>query len=427
MNATVQWVSTQDRRLMTMRAYRTIGKGLLIVLAGVLLGVLTVAVSSSGVGEDDFLVYWSAARLLTTGGNPYDPLALRTLERETRPGRGEEYGRAFASWNPPWLLVVLLPFGLLPFDLSVLLWKLCSIGLIVAASALTWRMLTEPADRRGILLVAGVSLWSGQALSALVLGQVSSLVLMALVLGAWWLHTSRDRLAGAALFLATIKPQVTYLVLLLLLLWVIRHRRWQVLWGMIAVAAMSMAIVWIVFPRWVPAYVNLLSGHRSLLFQYATATVGSLVEALWGTNLFRFAGLLLLPFVPSLLQLVDSWGWLTAMNAALLISVPLAPYGFNADQVVLFPAIIQIISWLWRRDLPLRRAWMIGGGLAAVCLASFAMLFISFRYCYWFALIPLALAGLYAAAWNQRTAPPAASVLNSLAAALDSTSTMNTG
>jgi hypothetical protein len=411
---------------MTMHAYRTIGKGLLIVLAGVLLAVLTVAVSSSGVGEDDFLAYWSAVRLLATGGNPYDPLALRTLERDTRPGRGEEYGRAFASWNPPWLLVVLLPFGLMPFDLAVLVWKLCSIGLIVAASALTWRMLTEPADRRGILLVAGVSLWSGQALSALVLGQVSILVLIGLVMGAWWLHAGRDQLAGAALFLATIKPHVTYLVLLLLLLWMIRYRRWQVLLGMIAAGAMSIMIVWLMSPGWMPAYFNILSGNRSLFFDNITSTVGYLAYALWGTDQFRFAGLLLLPFAFLLVRIADSQGWLTAMNVALLISVPLAPYGFNADQVVLFPAIIQIISWLWRRELPLRWAWMIGGGLAAVYLASFAMLFISFRYSYWFALIPLALAGLYAAAWKQRTAPPAASVLNSLAAAQNPTPTTST-
>jgi len=399
---------------------------MLIVLAGVLIGVLTVAVFADGVGESDFLAYWSAARLLATGDNPYDAVALRTLQHETRPQREPVRGTAFASWNPPWLLVVLMPLGLLPFDIAVTVWKLCNIGLILAASALTWQMLTEPLDKRGILFVMSVSLWSGQALSAIIVGQVSSLVLLGLVLGAWWLRAGRDRLAGAALFLATIKPHVTYLVLWVLLLWVVRHRRWQVLWGMIAAGAIAITIVWTIFPRWVWAYLDLLNGHRFLFFQYTTPTVGSLAYTLWGTNMFRFAGLLLLPLAFSLVQLADSRGWLTAMNVALLISIPLALYGFNSDQVVLFPAMVQVIFWLWRRELSLRSARLISGGLIVVYLASFGMLVIeNRRHGYWFSLIPLALAALYAAAWKQRTGTQAASVLSPHRAGQNSMSTTN--
>jgi hypothetical protein len=390
-----------------MRGYETAGTALLVVLAAALVGVLAVAVSAEGVGEPDFLVYWSAARLLASGNNPYDPVALQSLQKRTRPERGQEYGRAFASWNPPWLLVALLPFGLLPFDSAVPAWMLCNVALIAAASVLTWRMVARSSDKRGILLVVTVCLWSGPALSAIVLGQVSSLGLVGLVLGARWLHSGRDRLAGAALLLATIKPHVVYLVLFVFMLWVIRHRRWQVVCGMIAAVAISMAILWARFPPWASAYFDLLTEHRSMLFKYATSTIGGLAYALWGTHAFRFAGLLLLPSAAYLARIADSLGWLTAMNVALLVSVPLALYGFNADQVVLLPAILQIISWLWRRELSARWAWVIGGGLTVVCVASLAMLAVSYRYCYWFALLPLALAGLYAVACKQRTPTPA--------------------
>lgn len=374
----------------------------LAALIGVLLAVLTVAVFAEGVGEDDFVAYWSAARLLAMGENPYDPVALRDLQRQTRPDRGQEYGRAFASWNPPWLLAILLPFGLLPFDIAVHLWVLCNIGLIAAASVLTWQMLTGPSDRQSGPLVAAVSLGSAQALSVILLGQVVSLVLVGLVLGMVWLRGHRYKLAGAALFLTTIKPHVTYLALLLLLLWTIRHRRWGVVWGMLAAGALSMMIVSVVFPRWALAYLQLLSDHQPMLLQYATPTVGGLAHALWDTQLFRFAGLLLLPLAPSLVRLADSRGWLTAMNVTLLISVPLAVYGFGYDQVVLLPAMLQMVSWLRHGELPARMARAIGVGCVLVYAASFAMVIVSYRYGYWFVLIPVALAGLYALAYKVR-------------------------
>ncbi len=376
----------------------------LAALIALLVAVLTVAVFAEGIGEDDFVAYWSAARLLATGQNPYDPAALLDLQYLTRPDRGQEYGRAFASWNPPWLLAILLLLGLLPFDLAVRLWVLCNIVLIAAASALTWHLLTESWDKQSSLLVTAVSLGSAQALSLILVGQVVGLVLMGLVLGAVCLRDHRDEWAGAALFLASIKPHVTYLALLLLLLWTIRHRRWGVLWGMLAAGVLSMMIVSAMFPRVALAYVQLLTAHQPLLFQYATPTVGGLVHALFGTQLFRFAGLLLLPFAPSLVRLADSRGWLTAMNVALLISVPLAVYGFGFDQIVLLPAMLQIVSWLWRRELPLRMARVIGGGCVLVYIASYAMVIVSYRCGYWFVVIPTALVGLYALAYKERAA-----------------------
>jgi hypothetical protein len=393
---------------MTIDTARRMRIGLLVVLIAV--GIAMVFTLEMAQGEPDFLAYWSATRLLVTGQNPYDPVSLRALGQETRPDRNPDRGHPFASWNPPWLLIVLSPLGLLPFDLAVRVWMICNIALIGAASVLTWRILPEPLDNRGLLVAMAVSLWSGQSLVTLLTGQTSSLVLVGLVLGAWYLHAGRDTLAGAAFFVATIKPHVTYLVLLLLLLWVVRHRRWQVIWGGIAASLISMAVLSVIFPRWLSAYFTLIRTYRFLFSLYATPTVGSLAHALWGTNLFRFAGILLVPFVFPLLRLVDSRGWLTAMNVALSISVPLAMYGFHSDHVVLLPTMVHIISWLWRGELPIRWARAIGGGLAMLYVMSFRMVIKPGQVFYWFVWTPLALGGLYALAWIQRTRMPGARV-----------------
>jgi hypothetical protein len=376
--------------------------GLVVIAAAALIARLfTIQVNG---GELDFLAYWSAVRLLVTGGNPYDPVALRSLEHEIRPERAQNHGESFASWNPPWLLVVLLPLGLLSFNVATHVWMLCNIGLVGAASALTWRLLGGTPERREVwVALAVVSLWSGPSLVTILAGQSSSLVLIGLVLCAWFLYTGRDGLAGAAMLLAAIKPHVVYLVLLVFVLWVIQHRRWQVLGGMIAAVLMAMAILWVIFPGWVQAYWRLIHAYRSLFFLYPTPTIGSVAYALWGTNLFRFAGILLLPFAPSVARLADRQGWLTAMNVALLISVPLAAYGFSADQVLLLPATLQMVSWLWRGELPKRWAGVIGGGLLLV-YALWIPLLIQSRRADWLVWAPLALAGLYALGWRQRSA-----------------------
>lgn len=376
-----------------------IDKARRLLLVVIVVLAVVVAVSRVNAGEKDFLIYWSAARLLVTGGNPFDLNSLHGLELETRPERLQREGQPLASWNPPWLLLLLSPLGFLPFDLAARVWIMCNVSLIGAATALTWQLLLGTADMRSMLVPLAAGWYFAASLVTMQMGQVSSLLLVGLVMSAYWLHTRRDRLAGVALFLTSIKPQITYLVVLLAVLWAIFHRRWQVLWSMAATLGLSATVLWVLLPGWVSAYFRLVSSHA--FFQYSTSTLGGLAYALWSTNLLRFAGILLLPLIPCLLRLADSQGWLTAMNVALLASVPLAPYGFTFDQVVLLPAIMQMLVWLRRGELPVWCSWAVKVGLVLIYLAFF-LLSIPDLYYHSFAWVPLALAGLYALAWTQR-------------------------
>jgi len=388
-----------------MDVHRGIRVGLLVVVAAVLVAAM---LSVPGAGEKDFLIYWSAARLLASGGNPYDPIALRDLEHQARPDRGQQPGQSSALWNPPWLLLLLLPFGCLPVDLAVRAWMASNIVLIAAASLLTWKLLARRFDRRSVLIVLSGGLWFYASLSTIEMGQVSSVVLIGLVLSAWCLHTGRDWLAGALLFSTTVKPHITYLPLLLALLWVIHQRRWRFLGGMFVTGAVSMIMLWVMLPGWLSAYLHLVGGHS--FFQYSTSTLGGLAHTLWGTDLFRFAGILLLPLIPSLLRVADAHGWPTAMNVALLISVPLAMYGFTFDHLVLIPAVVQLLSWALRGGLSRPWAWAIIAGVLLVSMVALAMMTLPMAYYHYFAWPPLVLAGLYALAWRRRTSVPLGSL-----------------
>ena len=92
---------------------------------------------SPGKGGKDFLSYWSASRRFITGENPYDESSLRNLQKINHPKpeiRDKDVGRV---WNPPLVLLILAPFGILPFNLAVRLWIFINVFLLVMALFIT--------------------------------------------------------------------------------------------------------------------------------------------------------------------------------------------------------------------------------------------------------------------------------------------------
>lgn len=87
------------------------------------------------IGSNDFVEYWAAGRLLLAGENPYDPEALLAVERAV----GWPKTKPLMMWNPPWTLLLVAPFALLPFKVGVLAWLLTNIVLLMACSVILWR------------------------------------------------------------------------------------------------------------------------------------------------------------------------------------------------------------------------------------------------------------------------------------------------
>ena len=75
---------------------------------------------------DDFVEYWAAGKLNLTGGDPYDPEQLHPLELQT----GVIEGEAVMMWNPPWMLIIAMPFGSLGYAFSRTFWMVLNIILI---------------------------------------------------------------------------------------------------------------------------------------------------------------------------------------------------------------------------------------------------------------------------------------------------------
>ena len=349
-------------------------------------------------GMDDFVVYWSASRLLATGANPYDPVALQILQEETFPGREQLPGLAFASWNPPWLLLLLFPFSLLPFTFAARLILLTNLGLIAVAVWCSWRWAArEAAPTVGMLIALALSMFFPGSLMTLAIGQISAVVMLCLLLGFWLLSQRRDGLAGMCFLFSTIKPQLVYFALFVVGIWILRERRWRVALGGVIGLAPILIVFTFLRPSWLGEYWGLVGGH--VFTQYTTSTLGGVLHAWLGITVGRYAGILLVPLAPWIIRLADEHGWLTAMNVALLLSIPLAPYGFGFDLIVLTPALVQLLAWLWARRLSLLRARLIVTGLAAFYGLSLWQLSLSGVPYHFFAWIPVWLGLLYAVAF----------------------------
>jgi hypothetical protein len=198
--------------------------------------------------RNDFRLIYGAA--LTALRHGYSHLYDLTEQKATVEGLGAGfYWSPFL--NPPPLVWLATPFTLLPFNVAIVLWTV----LLLAAALLTW-YLVAPGGR--LTRAAHLALWLGlfPVAFGLMVGQPVALVAAA-VAAAWWL-ADRDRpvLAGLALSLIAIKPQVALLVPLCLL--VSGHARMFGSW-LVATALMVLVALAALGPDGIHRYTDVLS------------------------------------------------------------------------------------------------------------------------------------------------------------------------
>ncbi len=218
---------------------------LFIIFLGIIFTIIMPVIISGG-GGGDFLAYWSASHLFVTGGNPYSQAEMSSVENQIYPERFSATGELINTWNPPWLILVLAPMGLLPFSVANLLWVFCNVILIGTALLLTWKLCVGDQKSRGILIAYLAGFLYIETISYLAIGQITGILLLGIVLTIWFIKHEMYFWAGIAALATTIKPHISYFFLLLLLIWVLQNRRWKViLRARLMAALISMVIFWI--------------------------------------------------------------------------------------------------------------------------------------------------------------------------------------
>ncbi len=303
--------------------------------------------------SDDFMPYWAGGKLNLSGENPYDAQLKEQVQIAAGGQPSSQYPVAIFL-NPPWTLPLVMPFSLIGYPISRMVWLLFSITCLILSATYLWRYYGGSPKENWLAWVAVILF--APTISLLEDGQIAFLLLLGLV-GFLYFSVSQenDWAGGAALALVSIKPQVLYLVWVAILFWVIKQRRWKILVGCFLTIFALTALALHFNPQVISQYLAMM--QTSYLPDLATPTIGAYLRFFWlGVDKFW------LQFIPPLAGVIwfsyywlkkrNSWSWALGLPILLLVSQVTAPYTYTYDQVVLLPAILLAVQWLnkdWKR------------------------------------------------------------------------------
>lgn len=304
----------------------------LACLASVLCFLL-VHVDRAMAGNRDFVVYWATGKQLVQHGNPYDASTLGNLERAA--GLPSRYSVGYMR-NPPWALPLAWPLGMFSLRAASLLASLVLIAAFIASVRMLLAMY-GCRDRTMQLLA-----WSfAPALVCLILGQTSLLVLLGLVVFLRY-YRSRPLLAGAGLWLCSLKPHLLLPLAVVLVAWIVLSKSYRIVAGTLAVFLASALVTLAIDPLAWGQYVR-MAGYSGFE-RDRIPSLGALLRQHFAPNFVAFQ------FLPAALacawalvyfwQRRRAWDWPRDASLLLPVSILAAPYAYLNDHVLVLPALV---------------------------------------------------------------------------------------
>lgn len=314
--------------------------------------------TSRTAGAGDFYPRWMGARqLLVAGESPYSDEVTQLIQKglyHGRVARDDEDQVAFAY--PLYAVFFVGPLALLPYNQAQAAWmallELAVVaGLVLAAKAYGWR---PP-----FWLWATTSVWGvffyHSGLSVIV-GQFSILVFLLVGAALWSIRVRRDVLAGVCLALSTVKPQMVYILIVLLLVWAVASRRWKFPLGFGLTLALLVGGSWALSPGWIAPFMGWMARYSGY------TAIGS---PLWLLT-ERYVPILGRPVHFVLLALLIAymvWSWrrlgrmqwselLWAAGLALVITTLVSLRTATTNYVVFLLPIVQVFRALSARGRP---------------------------------------------------------------------------
>jgi hypothetical protein len=280
----------------------------------------------------DFCRFYTASKMILDGQIPYGELPF---------------------FAPPWLAFVLSPLLIFPCSSAALAWILTNIALTITSTGVLGMLASVP--RRYRLLVGTASALLPYAVFTYITGQLSIITLASCTLCAWGLSRRHREATVIGLLLATLKPHIVALPMLLVLLELLRRRRWSSLFAA-SVGLLALCIVGLAFvPTW----------PQALLTSWTSGSFYEPRKNLLGLAAFGVPVWLTYPFIGYALLL---W-WqrrLDLHTLALGVTVNLLaiPYSRSYDYILLLIPVAAI----WRTPSSLQKGIALGLALTAQLL-----------------------------------------------------------
>ena len=233
------------------RLWRGIIAALLLSVAVIVVVATHDVLTEPHPGHNDFMSRWEGARAYWYDDlNPYSAQASAQIQERIygRPAEPDEDPGYFAY--PFYTVFLLWPLVHTSYAWAAAIWMVLLEACLIGAQVL---LLDLFGWRPKPWLLAVLLLWTlGQDFAArgLLLGQLGIVVYFCEVLALWGIARRRDALAGIALALSTIKPQMGYLLVPFLLLWALTVRRWRFVGWFAGVFGALMIASFVAEPGW---------------------------------------------------------------------------------------------------------------------------------------------------------------------------------
>jgi hypothetical protein len=302
---------------------------------------------------NDFGVFWSGAKTILRGGNPYNG-ATGSVYLNTVLEAGANLQSVDYFISPYYLTLLVLPLAVLPLGTAAPIWILLLQIYLVIGVVLVIKIRGYKVTPIVVLLGLGLALLWRYTFLTMVIGNLGLLLFFAIVASFYFSVNKRPYLGGAFAGLLILKPQIFFLVLPLLLIvpdktW--RNKQTFQRWlGFGVVAIIFLIYSFLLQPDWVEQWLKGVGEIGYFNQSEVNASITSVrgVLALFISDLTLIQILLVVVAIPLILGLIWLW-WRNRYNLqtypyllslAIALNLIITPYLRDYDSVLLlFPLL----------------------------------------------------------------------------------------
>lgn len=306
---------------------------------------------------NDFYQVWLTSRQLREGRDPYSPEMTREIQtglygRPLDPNRPSDPVDRRVFPYPAFADLLFWPAAEFPFA-YVRVTVACTLAALTFASILLWlRALAWTLRWQWVAVILLLTLCSYPALEGLYAGQLGLLVAFLLAASLLALQRHRFLLAGILMAISTIKPQMTVLPILYLLLWSAHdwrpRRRFGI--GFFSTAILLVGTSLAVLPHWIHSWTHTVLAYRHyttppLVTEILTAPLGQR----WSSpaTFVVTAASIIIAMVLSWRNRGAAFGsfafWITVSLLLSITTITLLPGQAVYDHLILLPAILLLV------------------------------------------------------------------------------------
>jgi hypothetical protein len=372
--------------------------GLLVLLLSLASSALAVRIVNSidylKYGTD-FSSFWMAGRLILQGKSPYDLTAWSEGFRQYELG----FLLTPIFLYPLPLALLLAPLGLLPFHSAYTIWVALTQLMIIACLVILLAMETNLRRKFFFIpLFIGIMFFRPTTLT-LTQGQVSGLFLFALVWIAVLWQKEKWFWGGFLLGLLALKPNLGFIILLLVAIWLLLNKNLRALCGTLISGIIALIAGLIYNPAWVVQYLHVGSIKLAETFGGSPTVwgLGALIShnQITATLIIgSLAGLLVLfGFFRVLLPSHATMRPVSVLGLAICVTLLVTPYTWTYDQLLLILPLTTAILAMDRMGVRfvLTASVFLGIDVLTVILLIFDT---QMQVEIWNVLVPLAVLGL---------------------------------